>query len=86
MNLIVDILGWIGSIMLIIAYWMVSQNKISAQSLLYQGLNIAGSILLIVNTFYYRAFPSTALNVVWVLIGLQILYKARKKEEEAPES
>lgn len=72
--------------MLIIAYWMVSQNKISAQSLLYQGLNIAGSILLIINTSYYRAFPSTALNIVWVFIGLQILYKARKKEEEVPES
>lgn len=79
-NIIVDVVGWIGSILLVIAYWLVSQNKVKAQSIKYQSLNIIGSIMLIVNTFYYSAFPSTALNVIWVLIGVVYIAKAFKNK------
>ena len=68
-NLIIDILGWSGSAMLVIAYWLVSKNKISAQSFIYQFLNVLGSILLIVNTWFYGAYPSTAVNAIWVFVG-----------------
>lgn len=69
-DLIVDLLGWTGSIMLVTAYWLNSKNRINAQTLLYQILNIAGSLFLMINTIYYGAYPSSSVNIVWLLIGL----------------
>lgn len=84
MELFVDILGWIGMIALTIAYVLISRNKIEAQTYLYQGLNLLGSITLIINSTYYKAYPSTALNIVWVGIGVYTLInlsKMQKKEK-----
>ena len=88
MELIADIVGWIGSIALTTAYVLISRNKITAQTYLYQGLNLLGSICLIVNSTYYGAYPSTALNIVWVGIGLFALYNITKikKNETVPGS
>jgi len=80
-NFIVDIVGWIGSILLIVAYWSVSKKRVEPESLSYHSLNIIGSILLIINTCYYGAFPSTAVNVIWVFIGLFYITKKRINEQ-----
>lgn len=86
MELFVDIVGWIGSIALTVAYLLISRNKIEAQTYLYQGLNLLGSITLIVNATYYGAYPSTALNIVWIWIGIHSLFNiartSKKKREE----
>lgn len=79
-NLTIDILGWIGSIILIVAYYQNSRNKMNAQSSIYQSLNVVGSILLIINTMYYGAYPSSLVNIIWVFIGTHYLIKNRKDE------
>ena len=70
MNILIDIIGWIGSGLLILAYQLVSNKTIQPESLKYHFLNISGSILLIVNSGYYGAFPSAAVNIIFVMIGL----------------
>ena len=81
-TLTVDIVGWIGSILLIAAYLLNSKNKINAQSFIYQFLNVVGSILLIINTVYYGAYPSSAVNIIWVFIGGYYLIKIKEKKIE----
>lgn len=78
-NPFIDVTGWIGSLLLIIAYLLVSRKGIRPDSFAYQGLNIAGSVLLIVNTWFYGAFPSATLNIIWVGIGFFYLAKHSKK-------
>ena len=73
MEIIIDAIGWVGSITLTVAYLMISKKKIDPQSRLYQGMNIIASTCLIINTGYYGAYPATALNVVWVIVGLYFL-------------
>ena len=77
-KLIIDIIGWVGSLMLIMAYWSVSKKRIEPESFIYHGLNIGGSLLLIVNTCYYGAFPSAAVNIIWVFIGVFYITKYKK--------
>ncbi len=79
-SITIDSLGWIGSLLLIFAYYQNSRNKISAQSVIYQLLNVVGSILLIINTLYYGAYPSSMVNIIWVFIGIHYLHKIRKNE------
>jgi hypothetical protein len=69
-KLLIDALGWIGAFSLIAAYFCVSFRKIAADSALYQFMNAVGSLLLIVNTVYYRAYPSAFVNIVWIAIAI----------------
>jgi len=72
-NLIVDILGWAGAAALLSAYGLVSIKKLEGDSVPYQLLNLAGGLLLIVNTIYYGAYPSSGVNIVWSLIAILTL-------------
>ena len=69
-SLLIDILGWTGSILYLLAYALVSAKKTEGDSLLYQGMNILAGILLVVYTLYLEAYATTGLNAVWVAIGL----------------
>ena len=75
----IDTLGWIGSIEVVLAYGLISTNKIQGNAITYQLLNLTGAIFLIINTYYYHAYPSTFINIVWVFIALNSLYGASKK-------
>ena len=82
MKLFVDVIGWIGSVEVILAYALISSDKVDSKSTVYQVLNLTGGIFLIINTIYYGAYPSTAINIVWVVIAVvalwQIFFKRRK--------
>ena len=64
MKLFIDVIGWIGSIEVILAYGLNSYQKINSNSLLFQILNLTGAGFLIANTVYYGAFPSAFINVI----------------------
>ena len=80
-NILIDSIGWIGSCILILAYWMNSKGNIDAQSYRYQFLNVIGSLLLIVNTIFYGAYPSSAVNIIWVFIGIIYMNKIHKTKK-----
>ena len=69
-KLLINILGWTGSILYLLAYALVSAKKTEGDSILYQGINIFAGILLVVYTLSLGAYATTGLNVVWVAIGL----------------
>jgi len=70
MAIFVDVLGWVGTVLYLVAYALVSVKKVEGDSLFYQGMNIVAGILLVINTFYWRAYPSLGLNVAWIGIGV----------------
>jgi hypothetical protein len=65
-----DVIGWVGAAALLIAYAMVSSNKLEGNSVTYQLLNIIGSLLLAANTVFYRAYPSSFVNLIWMGIAV----------------
>jgi hypothetical protein len=69
-NLLINILGWTGSILYLLAYALVSARKTEGDSLLYQGINILAGVLLVIYTLALEAYATTGLNAVWVAIGL----------------
>ena len=64
-----DAIGWVGAVVLLVAYAMVSSRKLEGDSIAYQLLNIVGSLLLVTNTIFYGAYPSTFVNMIWVAIA-----------------
>ena len=79
MKLLIDILGWVGSVEVILAYGLNSYQKMKSDSMLFQVLNLTGAAFLIVNTIYYGAYPSTFINIVWVVIAVVALFRIVRK-------
>jgi drug/metabolite transporter (DMT)-like permease len=65
-----DAIGWAGAAALLVAYAMVSSKKLEGNSTAYQFLNIVGSLLLAANTIFYRAYPSSFVNLIWMGIAV----------------
>ncbi len=77
---LVEVIGWIGSVEVVLAYFLVSNNRIDANSRFYQWLNLTGSIFLLINTAWYGAFPSAFVNLIWALIAITALYRIVTKQ------
>jgi hypothetical protein len=80
-KIIIEIIGWIGSVAVVAAYLLVSYNKVKSDSYFYQFLNLLGSICLIINTFYHHAFPSMIVNIIWSFIAIAVLFKTFSREK-----
>ena len=75
--IVINVVGWIGMALLISAYGLVTTGRITGPSLTFQLMNLVGGGSLMVNSAYYSAWPSAALNAVWVVIGTVGLARAR---------
>ncbi|PIU03759.1 hypothetical protein COT44_01640 [Candidatus Shapirobacteria bacterium CG08_land_8_20_14_0_20_39_18] len=74
-----EIIGWLGTFAVLLAYFLVSFRKISSNSKEYQLLNLFGAIGIILNSAIHGALPSVGLNITWLLIAALALYKIAKK-------
>jgi len=72
---IYSILGWIGMILLILAYFLLSTKKIKSNSLFYHTLNLFGAVGITISTFITKSWPSVVLNIIWFGISAFSLYK-----------
>jgi len=69
-NLLIQTLGWTGSVLYLLAYALVSLKKTGGDSLLYQGMNIVAGVFLVIYTLSLEAYAATSLNAAWIAIGL----------------
>ena len=74
----IDIFGWTGVALYLIAYILVSIRKLEGDSLVYQVMNIVAGILLVSNSLYYHAMPSVGVNAAWIGIGVFALVRKKK--------
>jgi hypothetical protein len=70
---VIDLAGWTGAALILVAYWLISAGKMPPRSALYQWMNIVGAIGLMLNSGWNGAWPSVGLNVVWLGIGVAAL-------------
>jgi hypothetical protein len=70
---VVDICGWAAALLILGGYSLLSFGRIQARSPVYQWMNILGAIGFIINCTWNGAWPSVALNVVWMGIGFYAL-------------
>ncbi len=73
----IEIAGWSAAVLILTAYGLLSAGKLTGKSVAYQVMNIVGAIGFVINTGYNGAFPSAALNVIWVGIGVWALVRIR---------
>lgn len=75
MEVIINLMGWAGSIMVLVAYGLNSYQRLKSDALTFYLLNLVGGIFLVIYTVYKEAFANTFINVVWVVIAVIALGK-----------
>ncbi|MCB9771884.1 MAG: hypothetical protein H6754_04985 [Candidatus Omnitrophica bacterium] len=75
--LISNTLGWIGTTLFLIAYYLVSNKKIDATGKSFQLINLAGALCLGINVFHQKAWAALGLEVAWATIAILALTKRR---------
>lgn len=80
-NTLIDIVGWVGAVALLLAYTFISTRKMEGDSASYQLLNLGGSAFLMVNSFFYGAYPSSIVNIVWIGIAIFALFRKKFKSQ-----
>jgi hypothetical protein len=68
----------LAALLILGAYCLLSFGKIEARSKVYQWMNILGAVGFIINCVWNGAWPSVALNVMWLGIGFYALRRNRR--------
>ncbi len=79
--MIFDIMGWIGMVLVLLAYGLLSINKID-NGKIYQILNLVASVFMAIGLLPKKAWFSFALQVAWAIIALVSIIKIILKKEK----
>ena len=79
MHFFVEVVGWTGAALVLVAYGLLSGGRLTGRSVAYQLMNVIGAAGFVVNSGWNGALPSAALNVVWMGIGVVALIRNRRR-------
>lgn len=65
-----DICGWVGTVLLLVAYWLVSSDRIEARSFLNQWMNFFGAVGIGFNAWSNGLLAVVVLDIFWAMIAL----------------
>jgi hypothetical protein len=74
-KILMECIGWFGSLLVVLAYALLSVKKLSSNAKSYQLMNLFGSIFLVVFTAYKEAYPPATVNTIWAIFALISLTK-----------
>jgi hypothetical protein len=75
----VEIVGWAGAVLILLAYLLLSAGRLTGHSLTYQAMNVVGAAGFVINGWSHGALPSAVLNILWLLIGVLASWRILKK-------
>ncbi len=74
---IYSILGWVGTALIVGAYWLNSTKRIESTSKAYQLMNLCGAVGVFFNVLHQEAWPAVVLQVIWGIIAIHSLLKKK---------
>ncbi|HEX5796819.1 MAG TPA: hypothetical protein VFX86_00330 [Candidatus Saccharimonadales bacterium] len=65
MGIAVEIIGWLGTLLVVAAYILVATERLKPKSSIYNLMNLFGAAFIGVNVFINHAWPALGLQTVW---------------------
>ena len=75
---VIEVIGWIGTILIVGAYFLNINGKVKSTSIPYIVSNLIGGVLFSIYTYAHRTYPNMVVNVIWVFIAIAALMKKNK--------
>ena len=76
-----DIIGWAGMVLVLLAYLLLSTNKIK-NGVVYQTLNFLAAALMAIGLFPKNAWFSFTLQIIWGAVAIIALAKMKAKKKK----
>ena len=74
-------IGWLGMILIILAYYLLSTERLKSNQKTYHLLNGLGGVFTVISAFYIGFWPSVVLNVFWTLVAVFAITKIIQKRK-----
>ncbi len=78
MNITVEVLGWIASVLIVGSYAFNISGRLQTNNKWYVWANIIGGLFFVINTYFHHAYPSMVVNTIWVIIAIVMILKNKK--------
>ncbi|WP_258238312.1 hypothetical protein [Arcobacter sp. CECT 8983] len=78
---IYQIIGFVGMLFVVFAYFLLQTNKYTITSIPYQVLNLVGAILLFISLCVHFNLGSLVIEIFWILITLYGMAKNLKRKK-----
>lgn len=75
----IQLAGWIGMILILGAYFLLSKGYLRSQDAAYQYFNLLGALGLAINAFAQKVWPIFVLEIIWGMIALSTLIKTGRE-------
>ncbi|MEK7498820.1 MAG: hypothetical protein AAB611_03110 [Patescibacteria group bacterium] len=79
MTFFLQIIGWLGTALVVLGYFLVSSNRMRGTSTAYQLINLFGALFLGIHMALLRTWPGLTLQIVWGIIAIFSLIRHREK-------
>ena len=75
------IVGWIGMLLIILAYYLLSKKRLKSNDIRYHLLNGFGGVGLLISSAYVKLWPVAVLNIFWTLVAIYSIIKITEKKK-----
>ncbi|MEO1293318.1 MAG: hypothetical protein AAFV62_10880 [Pseudomonadota bacterium] len=79
-----DLIGITGAVMVLYAYWAVSNQRVSPTGAAFHGLNGGAAVLLLISLAYNPNPGSILIEIVYLAIATQGLWRAWGRRRNPP--
>ncbi|XOB63312.1 CBU_0592 family membrane protein [Campylobacterota bacterium DY0563] len=79
---IFQLIGFLGMVFVVVAYFLLQTEKKKITSWTYQVLNLIGAILLLISLFVHFNLGSFIIEIFWIIITILGMYKNLKGERK----
>lgn len=71
----IEIFGWLGTIMILLAYALSNFGILSPNNFSYQILNILGALAIVYHSLTKKDYQPVVLNTIWALVAVLAIVK-----------
>lgn len=75
-------IGLVGVVIILVAYFMLQIERISAHGVRYSLVNLIGSLLILVSLIYHFNLASFVIEIAWLCISIYGLHRSLKKRRQ----
>ncbi|MBI5153201.1 MAG: hypothetical protein HZA36_01960 [Parcubacteria group bacterium] len=79
MSFFFQTIGWLGTALVVLGYFLVSSNRMKGTSITYQLMNLFGALFLGIDMARHHALSGLTLQIIWGVIALFSLLHHREK-------
>lgn len=80
MGTVYDIIGIIGVISILAAYYLLQKDVLAAHKLSYLSLNLAGAILIMISLLHAWNLSAFVVEAAWAVISVYGIFKALRNK------